>query len=63
MSCDLEGFLKVAVLLQEESVVDDDLGRGYLEVDDAVVDGLCGVHSAQALLQVSVHGPHLQRPE
>ena len=33
----LKGLLKVVVLLQEHSKVDNDLGSGYFEVDNAVV--------------------------
>ena len=33
----LEGFLKVVLLLQEQSIIDDDLGSGYLEVNDPIV--------------------------
>ena len=33
----LEGFLKVVLLLQEQSIVDDDLGSCYLEVNDPIV--------------------------
>ena len=36
----LECLLKVVVLLEEHAIVDDDLGRGYAQVNNAVVDSL-----------------------
>lgn len=41
--CHLEALLKVVVLLQEHGVVDDYLGRGYAQVNDAVVHRLGGL--------------------
>lgn len=38
-----EGLLKVVILLQEDGVVDDDLGRGNLEVNDPIVHRLGGL--------------------
>lgn len=48
------------VHLQEEGVVEDDLGRGDAEVKDAVVDGARGFQRSQRLLQITVHRPQLQ---
>ncbi len=33
----LESLFKIVLLLQEETIVDDDLGSGYLKVNDAIV--------------------------
>lgn len=46
--------------LQEEGIVEDDLGRGNAQVQDAVVDCARGLQSAQRLLQVAVERPQLQ---
>ena len=46
--------------LEEEGIVEDELGRGDAQLEDAVVDGLRGLHGAQGLLQVAVEAPQLQ---
>lgn len=44
VSCDyLETFFKVVVLFEEHCIVDDDLRCGNSQVDDAVVNGFCGL--------------------
>ena len=49
-----ERFLEVVVLLEEEAVVDDDLRRRDLELQDAIVHRLGRLEGAEALLQVGV---------
>lgn len=48
------------VHLQEEGIVQDDLGCGDAEVKDAVIDCARGFQRAQRLLQIAVHCPQLQ---
>ena len=48
--------------LQEEGVVEDDLGGGDAQLEYAIVDCLGGLQSAQALLQVTVECPQLEAP-
>ena len=48
----LEGFLKVVLLLQEQSIVDDDLGSGYLEVSDPIVHCLSTLRSEDGPVSV-----------
>ena len=56
----LEGLLEVVVLLEEEPVVDDDLGRGDAEVQHPVIHRLRRLERPEALLEVGVQGPHLE---
>ncbi len=46
----LERLLEIVVLLQEETVVDDDLWGGDLQFQDPVVNGLGRLEGAEALL-------------
>jgi hypothetical protein len=60
---DLETLLKVLVLLEESSIVDDDLSICDLELHDLVVDCLGRLDGADRLLEVAVEGPDLERLE
>ena len=48
----LEGFLKVVLLLQKQSIVDDDLGSGYLEVNDPIVHCLSTLRSEDGPVRI-----------
>jgi hypothetical protein len=60
---DLETLLKVLVLLEESSIVDNDLSICDLELHDLVVDCLGRLDGADRLLEVAVEGPDLERLE
>ena len=51
----LEGFFKVVLLLQEQSIVDDDLGSGYLEINDPVVHCLSTLCSKDGSVCTHAH--------
>ena len=46
--------------LKEQGVVEDDLGRGDAQLQDAVVDGPRALQGAQRLLQVAIEAPQLE---
>lgn len=53
----LEALLKVLVLLEESSVVDNGLGIGDFELHDLVVHCLGRLDRADRLLEIRVEGP------
>lgn len=44
---DLKSLLKVLVLLKEHAIVDDDLGRGNTEINDAIIHCLGTLYHKQ----------------
>ena len=63
MITDLEALLVVLVLLQESSVVDNDLGVCNAQVHDLVVYSLRRLDRPEGLFQVDVEGPEFERLE
>ena len=58
-----EAFLKVFVIFEECSIVDNNLGIRYTELQNFVIHGLCRLHGSEGLLEVDVERPKLERFE
>jgi hypothetical protein len=56
---DAEGLLKELVLLHQRRVVEHDLRRRDLELEDLLVDGLGRLERTDALLEVDKERPEL----
>jgi hypothetical protein len=59
----LETILEVVVLLQESSVVDNDLCIRDAKLQYFIINSLGGIDCSNRLLQVNIEGPKLDRFE
>jgi len=59
----LETILEVVVLLQESSIVDNNLCIRNAKLQYFIIDSLGGIDCPNGLLQVDIEGPKLDRFE